>query len=533
VKANRKKAMPVLTPAPTWFRRTVRRADWVFVSLLLAIGAFHFATMPGMFYPGDNYAPRAEVADLLSTGSWGIDYAHRKQLGGFVEERGQYLFENDARQKFYSKYGVGCSILYLPPLLAEKCYAGKIEPMAGTRSQLFILNCYQIILTLVIAFYMYRLAGLYTARRWLCAAFVLASFYGTFMWHYLRSPTLEIFQLFSFVGAYYHLIRFLRSRTEGCETTRTWLHLAASTSWAGLLFLVKLSFGPFLAMIWLFAILAGPSERGWWERLTRVFKQDKWRFACCLLLPSLLAGSIFLAANHYRCGSIFEDGYGQWVRNGKVVARLELSFIPHALTGMFLQPRNDYNVFVHYPLLLLGLIGFALFARRRIMEFACLLSVMLSNWLLIACFPSWSGAWCYAPRLLLVPLLLASLPTIAAIEWLIAIRWKSVKVVACMMICGALLWSFQLQWYMNSLHYFTWYYLHGMFSQFKIESIDQYFQSSPHRGYIHRDLIRYVHRQGAFRPMTELQRRVPPNQRQVLTQVDAHLQQMAKPNFFF
>ncbi len=533
VKAKQTKPTPQPAAELPWLRRAARRVDWVLVSLLLGIAVFHTATMPSMFYPGDNFAPRAEVADLLETGSWGIDYSYRKQFGGFVEERGQYLFENDARQKFFSKYGIGYSILYLPPLLAEKLYTGKIAPMIGTRSQMLFINLHQILLTLIIAFYVYRLAALYTARRWLCASFVLASFYGTFMWHYLRSPTLEIFQIFPFVGAYYHFVCFLRSRAAGSETRRTWLHLAASMSWGGLLFLVKLSYAPFLALIGLFAVLAGPPEQRIFMRVVEALKRDKWRLAVCLLVPSLVAAGIFMATNYYRCGSVFEDGYGQWMRGGKVVARLELKYIPGALAGMFLKPRNGYNVFVHYPIFLLGLAGMALFARRRALEFIFLLSVVVSNWFLISCFHSWAGAWCYAPRYLLVPLLVGTLPMIAAIEWLVGLRWVSIKAVVLTTILGVLLWSFQMQWYMNSLHYFTWYYLASMFAQFKVERIDDYFQSAIQRGDIHRDLIRYTRRQGTFYPMTVLHDLVPPNQQRVLTQVDANLKQMARPNFYF
>ncbi len=519
-------------PDSRW-RRTCRRIDWVLIGLLIGIAAFHVATMPGMFYPGDNFAPRAEVADLLATGSWGIDYSYRQQFGGFLQERGQYLFENDARQKFFSKYGVGYSLLYVPPLLAEKLYAGKIAPMVGTRSQMFILNIYQIILSLVIAFYVYRLAGLYTKRRWLCAAFVLANFYGTFMWHYLRAPTLEIFQLFPFVGAYYHLLRFMRARTNDDDSRGMWMHLAASMAWGGLLFLVKLSFGPFLALIWLFAVFAGPRERSLISRVKVAVLKDYWRFALCLLVPSLIVGSVFLATNYYRCGSIMEDGYGQWVKNGKVVARLSATCIPRSLKGMFLQPHNGYNVFVLYPLFLLGLAGMPMFARRYRVEFALLLLVAISNWLIVACFHNWVGAWCYAPRYLLIPLLLCAFPAISFVEWLLRTRWLTAKIGVFVATLAILLWSFQMQWHVNSLHYFTWYYVTPFFQQFKIEQIDNYLKSSIHRGYLHRDLARYVRKKGEFYPITVLKERIHPNQRGVLPRIDAQLKQMARPNFYF
>ncbi len=514
-------------------RDFLRRTDWTLVSLVIFVSAFHFITMPSMFYPGDNFAPRAEVAGFLATGEWGLDYTFRKQLGGFVEERGQYLYENDARQKFFSKYGIGYSLLYLPPLFVEKLYAGTIAPMVGTDSQMFILNVYQILLTLIITVYLYRLAGLYTSRKWLSAAFVLASFYGTFMWHYLRAPTLEIFQFFPFIGAYYHLVCFVRQREAGSRGGTMWGHLAASAAWAGLLFLVKVSYGPFLAIIWMFALLSGVPGSSVWERVRHAVGRDRWRFAACLGLPALVTAGVYLGANYYRCGSLLADGYGQWVQGGKVVARLDIRCIPQSLKGMFLQPDNGYNALIHYPLFVFAWLGVPLFVRRRAMEAAFLGVVVLSNWLLIACFHSWGGAWCYGPRYLIVPMLVGSLPVLAWVEWLLQRRAVSVRAAVLAPMVGILLWSFQLQWHMNAIHYFTMYYMSGLFSQFKVERIDDYFNRCVHRGLIHRDLVRYARGKGDFYPMRVLNGLVSPTQRAVLPRLDGHLKQFAKPNFYF
>ncbi len=501
--------------------------------LLAGVACIQVATMPSMFYPGDNFAPRAEVADLLATGNWGIDYAYRENLGGFVAERGQYLYENDARQKFFSKYGVGYSLFYLPPLLAEKLYTGTIVPMQGTRSQMLFLNLYQVLITLIIAAYLYLLARLYTPRRWLCAVFVLAVFYGNFTWHYLRSPTLEIFQLLPFVGMFYHFVRFLRDRRDGTETRATWGHLLSASLWTGVLFLTKLSYGPLIPIMGLFAAFVGPRERSLRTRLGRAFSTDFWKLAMLLVLPLALTGIIFMAVNYYRCGSVFEDGYGQWYRNGKLQAQLDVRVVPRALRGLFLKPRNQWNVFVHYPLILVALGGVVRFARRRLVESVFLGVVVLATLLPVLCFHTWHGAWCYAPRYTLVVLMVGSLPSVAAAEWLLGLRSRFLGIGAMALIASMLLYSLHLQWYVNSLHYFTYYYLESMFGQFKIERIDNYFKQTYHRGLIHRDLLRYVKGQGEFLPMIEIERRIAPQYRHVLPQLDAQLKSLARPNFFF
>ncbi|MCA9067945.1 MAG: hypothetical protein KDA84_03430, partial [Planctomycetaceae bacterium] len=43
-------------------------------------------TMPVVFYPGDNFTPRAEAAYFLSTGEFGIPLDKQDELGEFVEQ---------------------------------------------------------------------------------------------------------------------------------------------------------------------------------------------------------------------------------------------------------------------------------------------------------------------------------------------------------------------------------------------------------------------------------------------------------------
>src|SRR6185295_16935508 len=98
-----------------------------------------------------------------------------------------------------------------------------------THSLVFMLNLYNVALSLLIAWYLYQLAGLYVARALTRSLFVLAVFYSTFLWNYLRAQSSEIFQVLFFAGFFYHFMLFVRSKS------RAWKQLLAATLFAGVL----------------------------------------------------------------------------------------------------------------------------------------------------------------------------------------------------------------------------------------------------------------------------------------------------------
>ena len=272
--------------------------------LLLAIAILHIWSMPALHYPGDNFAIRAEAAYLIETGELGIPYERKAELQGFLSERGQYFFDNEARQRYFSKYGIGYTLLYLPPLLAERLASGELSLHCSTDSQLVFLNLYGVALTLVLAAYLYLLVSLYTKVTVLRVGFVLASIYTTFLWHYLRSPTTEIYHLVTFLGFVYHAVRFIeKDRKPG--TPRRWGHLLAATLFAGYSALIKASFVLFFIPLWALAFVVG-DEPSLVKRVVGNITRDWRRYALCLALPSVVAAVLFLGANITRCGSPFE-----------------------------------------------------------------------------------------------------------------------------------------------------------------------------------------------------------------------------------
>ena len=90
-------------------------------AFLVSLGIL-FLTMPAFFYPGDNFTPRAEAAHLLMTGEFGIPLSRADELGEFVNphDRGRYFVENYSQGRFFSKYGLTYTLLYLPPMAPSR-----------------------------------------------------------------------------------------------------------------------------------------------------------------------------------------------------------------------------------------------------------------------------------------------------------------------------------------------------------------------------------------------------------------------------
>ncbi len=112
--------------------------------LLLAVSLIQILTIPRFYYDGDNYASRAEAINLVNTGQLGIPYEDREELKRLAHVRGQYFFENDSRNRFFSKYGIGLTLVQLPPVLVEQMLAPELRLLQRTDSLLLFMNLYHV-----------------------------------------------------------------------------------------------------------------------------------------------------------------------------------------------------------------------------------------------------------------------------------------------------------------------------------------------------------------------------------------------------
>ncbi len=528
--------------------------------LVLATTALHVATMPKQLYPGDAFSARAAAASLLTTGDVGIGYDRKPAFRPFLTQRGQYFYENEAKRQFFSKYGIGYTLLYIPPLMIEKALTGSLDLLAKDSPSIVpILDLYAVLLAVLSTIYLYRIAALYSQRTWMCITFVLLSFYATYLWHYLRAPAFECLQIPAFLGFYFHAVRFVRARTDGPEHGG-WRHLLAATLWVGAMVSMKFSFALSLAALWAAALYAGRGDAWPPIRLATNLRNDWRRYLLFLALPTLLIAIALLTVNSYKFGSPLNTGYGQWIdESGVARAHFALNVFPGAFSGVFVMPGNG-NIFIHYPLLIFALAGLPRFVRARPQEAILLGLVAISGIGALLFFSYWRGEWGYGPRYFLFFLVVASLPFMATCEWLIEHGRSAVGLAGALLIASVLAGSIYLQVCINSLHYFTYYYLEAFFSQVSV-SIDRqlptqipkqhrdalaarieaqrdasrrYFQGTFHRGLIHADLMAFERSGTPFPPLEAMQELLPPGQRsRFLEDVRPHLNDLARSNYYF
>jgi hypothetical protein len=521
------------------------RGKWLVVTLAVA-GVMLFLTMPRSLYPGDRNASRIQAILLLTRGEMGLPYAERETLGGFLEMRGQYFFENDAKQRFYSKYGMGYTLFQLPPLFIEKLNSGDLPMMGGSESLVFILNVYHIVLALIAAAYLYGLAGMVTRRGWLRMLFVLATYFCTFTWNYLRAPAHEILQLVPFVAVYYHMMRFLQARADGQEGFRAcWMHLLVATVFVVILVQMKTFFVMSAAVVAFAALLAAggarsPSEPGktgswiasWASRLRLNLTRHWFRYVLYMGIPALLGIGSLLLFNTIRFGSPLEAGYSQWAPGGEKMIMFKLSRFPEAVAGYFFGTGN-HSVWLHNPLFLFALLGFWRFFRRLQ---ACRMFFFLALGLNVAavCFYVTWGDWCYGPRHMMLWAMIGALPVVAFVDWLLdtaakPLRWTVAAGIVCM-----LAWSLQMQMNMNAIHYFAFYYLEPVFQQFKQDRIHRYFNDTIHRGFIHADIMAHNQGKRTFPPVAMMMPLIQPGyQARFKAQMDGMLKQLGTSNYYF
>ena len=527
---------------------------------------------------GDNFVPRAECANLINTRQMGIDYSKKNELFDLAEERGRYFYENDKKQRLYSKYGIGYTLLYMVPLWAEKRHSGKLDLLCNTPSQLAFLNIYNVLFTLFSTVYFYQIVSLYTSKSWQKITFILVSYYTTFLWHYLRSPTLEVYQLLPFLGFYYHMACFLRkSRISLRRDARIWKHLFMAVCFVGILLSLKLFFGLLFIVIGVLAttVPGWGSLRDAFKRAFRNLSEFKRQYLLYLILPSFLFIFFVLAVNHCKFGSIFQTGYGQWLpgasktpATGAGTEKMRAPDAPEsenhekgggtaqthdtkpegnspyegdrfgtnplaALRGFFLAKGNT-NAFVHYPLFFFALFGMRRFAKKFPVDSCLILFLFGLITLGVASFSGWKGEWCYGPRHLLLVLVIGSLPFLEVMDragsFKPLLKCCAVGVVACV-----LGWSLVMQVYMNSLSYFAFYVLRAPWTQFKQEKVDAYFNNTFHRGLIHRDFIRYIRKGKPYFPLETVKSTLSPPDRDRLSRLTErrHIAWMAKPNYYF
>ncbi len=489
-------------------------------------------TLPKFPYPGDNFVPRIESIQLAKRGIFGIPYAMRESIKGFDQPKGQYFFANDAKERYYSKYGIAYTVAYLPPVWMELASDSAFDLHRQSPSFFFKLGLYQIVLGLIFVYYLYRLAWLFCRSPWICCVFTLAAIYSTFLWHYLRAPALEIFQLPAFVGVCVHGLIFLRRRRNADGSAGCWFHLLAATLWSGWLVLMRSNFVVLGFAVSAFPFFTDPDAPGNWKAPFVSLGRNWRQYAWALIIPWALIFAILLAFNHIKFGSVFDSGYMQWLEaDGTPRTKFGMTYLLPNIKRFLISMPNDFNMFRAYPYALLGVISLIPLARRRLMDALFILAVAVPGIYLLLIYNMADGQWCFGPRYFLYYAIILSLPFLWLSDRLLfklRREFRLLIVIGCLVPAVYLAWQ---QFLVNGLHYFVTYQLNGVFRSTKHPAVIKYCQRP--RTQFCRDLFYYGQGWESYYPLDVIRPLIPPGQEAYWLQFKGIVDEFAKPNFYF
>lgn len=463
--------------------------------LIAFVFVVNFFSMPREEYIADPMAMRCETVSLINNRSLEIPGSLAQSFG----ERGQFFVENVTKEKWYCKYGILNSVMYLPVLAIQKWYEGGVKYFSPTR--VIYLNWFNLLLAIASAIYLFLIANRYTKHAAVAFVFVVTSFYATYWWNYLRAHNSEIYQTLFMLGFYYHLVR-------SCDGVNTRRHEALAGFFFAALILTKIVYLILLPIIGIFfiAVHCNASQKSLsLLQQMRFLLPVMWTFG----FPVFIALGVILGVNNYKFGSPFESGYGQWQERGQPI------FSGHLFSGLehfFFHPQ--YSIFIYFPLLVFAFFGYPIFLKKFRLEVSLFLSIGLIILLVNSKLLTWCGGWGYGPRYLLVMLPLVSLPFLAVLDWLVE-QWKNKKaIVVGGVVLVVLFSSFKLQRNVNALPFFVNFQLQGALASLHDPQIDSYFSNVPF-GMINKDLLAF--KQGAPLPvLASIEKKLSPERTQQL-----------------
>ena len=439
-------------------------ALWTLLAIVFVVNGL---AMPKETYPGDPLAMREESRAILE-GHLNVPPEIATKFG----DPGQFFVKNIRSGDYYSKYGLMNSVFFVPPLWLEKIFEGDVKALDAP-SRTFYLNLNNWVWSLILAFFLYALASLYTTHKALRVAYVLLCFYATFQWSYLRAQSSEIFQLTLFAALSW-LVLSAKHAGSKKSLSPPWFAMGWALIWmlTGIRVVYVL-----LVPIYLWAcldLLRSPNE-SWSEVALRVLRKN--------LMWGILFGLLVGTVNFVKFGSPLLTGYHQW--------RPEI----HALNGDWTESlygllfSAQWSLLIHFPLVLVAIWGYATFVRKWAFDATWSLSILGVFYVVVGKLPSWRGEACYGPRyfLFIMPVLcLAALPLMES--WLREPRKCSSRVALGV---GALVlgYSLFLQEQVNRRTFLAFYKLRDPVAQHMTQLTAWYYDGS-HYGRVNWDFVR-------------------------------------------
>ncbi|MEJ2761057.1 MAG: hypothetical protein P8126_05830, partial [Gammaproteobacteria bacterium] len=191
--------------------------------IAVLVAAVNFISMPDEFYAGDAYSIKLEAINLVRNGELGFSKSKSANISTFLRNKDQYYILNESTNTYHNRWGpFNLAVFVLPELanLGRNMYLIGGKPYVGWHS-ILAHNIFNILLSVILAVFLYKTASLHTRRNYLRIFIVLAILYTTFVWNYMRAQTYEIIHLVLFAGFFYYYIVFLRA-FDGIRSFRSY-----------------------------------------------------------------------------------------------------------------------------------------------------------------------------------------------------------------------------------------------------------------------------------------------------------------------
>jgi hypothetical protein len=395
----------------------------------VTVAVVNFISMPAKFYAGDSYAIKSEAINLVRNGKFGFTKDEAYKIAGFLDVKDQYFKYNESTGKYHNRWGLFDLAISIIPELAnigrpEQHFKGGL--IKADEASIFSHNIFNIILSVVLALFLYKTALLFTRINTLSIFLVFSTLYASFAWNYMRVQSYEIVQLTLFTVFFYYYVLFLRAVDGRHRFTSCRSFYSYNLCLAGLC--LSKSFYFYLYPV-LFIPLCAKLIHNTGESMFKGLMRHRVNLAW-VVLGGVITMIVFLLFSYVSYGEIFFGYLKNHPHDGKI--GFSYIFIPDRLHDYFLSENR--SLFVHMPLLITGLVGFPWYLRRHRYEAWFLLGAFLFAVVYFS-FCYTVGEWCYGPRFFLFMLPVMCLPSACLVEMFIRRR----QYVALSALSGAML----------------------------------------------------------------------------------------------
>ncbi len=412
------------------------------LATLVVVAAVGLLTLPLRFYPGDPVAVRSMAWRLAHTGELGFPYAEKTLLpGGLQNDTVGYLYANDAKGRYFSRWGEVATVVFAIPFLLDRALGGQATgavPLEGR--PLLLHDLMNALLALLVAHAFFVVAVAVGASPGAAMLFTLLSMYASFVWFFLRAQTTEMLLMAAMAVLVPALVRH--------QKTGQLPPLVLACLMLVLLCNIKTYFLLWFAPLGLFTLLAPPGQR-------------RLRDPAAVVGMAALAVGLVLLFNTLKFDHPLRTGIGTTRPDDPPTFLAER--YPMAFLDYMLDPH--ISIWWCHPILLLAAPGWIAFWRqqKQLAAFFTVATLLFS--LMVGAYYIHTGQWTYGPRYLLPVLPWLGLPAALGLDrmWQARRHW-GVRISAA---AGAvfLVWFLNLQFNVHRLPFYATHRILGFFRQ--------------------------------------------------------------------